>query len=70
MSALDTDLRAKRHTQDWPVVDFTSRPYKNSVFYCVETSGIFALDFQAPADLISGQKKTLASQGLFYCRHA
>ncbi len=52
------------------MIDFILRPYKNSVFYCVETSGIFALDFQVPADLISGQKKTLASQGLFYCRHA
>jgi hypothetical protein len=52
------------------MIDFTSLPYKNSVAYPMETSGTFALDFQAPADLVSGQKKTSASQGLFYCRHA
>lgn len=51
------------------MIDFASLPYKNSAAYPVETSGTFALDFQAPADLICEQKKTLASQGLFYCRH-
>jgi hypothetical protein len=30
MSALDTDLRAKRHTQDRHVIDFTSLPYKTA----------------------------------------